>query len=97
MVRLNLKGNYGTANVGYLINIPSDEKNSGIVLSVGAGIMQHKIDIVSSQNKIPQINGEYDKEYDKIANGIATNINPIIKEVALKNSTILRLMFMLSA
>jgi hypothetical protein len=31
------------------------------------------------------------------ANGIATNINPIIKEVALKNSTILRLFFMLSA
>jgi len=85
VIRLNLKGNYGTANVGYLINVPSDEKNSGILLSVGAGIMQHKIDIVSSQNKIPQINGEYDKGYDKLAYGFATKQYIGYQYLSLKN------------
>lgn len=72
VVRLNIKGNYATGNFGYLINLPSDEKNSGILIMLGAGLMQHKIDIVSSQVKIPQINGEYEKGYDKLAYGFAT-------------------------
>ncbi len=72
VVRLNIKGNYGTANCGYLINLPKDEANSGILVMVGAGVMQHKIDIISSQNKIPQINNEYEYGYDKLAYGFAT-------------------------
>ena len=72
IVRLNIKGNYLTANVGYLFNLPKDEPNSGILIQAGVGWMQHKIDIVSSQNKIPQINGEYEKGYDKLTYGIAT-------------------------
>ena len=72
VVRLNIKGNYVTGNVGYLLNLPKDEPNSGIIFSLGAGWMQHKIDIIASQNKIPQINGEYEKGYDKLTYGVAT-------------------------
>lgn len=71
IVRLNIKGNYLTANVGYLINVPKDEPNSGILIQLGFGWMQHKIDVVSSQNKIPQLNGEYEKGYDKLTHGFA--------------------------
>lgn len=72
VVRLNIKGNYLTANCGYLINLPKDEPNSGILIQLGAGWMQHKIDIIASQTKIPQINGEYEKGYDKLTYGFAT-------------------------
>jgi hypothetical protein len=72
IVRLNIKGNYATANFGYLFNLPKDERNSGILVMVGAGFMQHKIDLVSSQLKVPQINGAYEKGYDKLTYGFAT-------------------------
>jgi hypothetical protein len=61
-----------TANVGYLINLPRDEPNSGILLSGGAGFMQHRIDIIASQVTIPQVNGEYEKGYDQLTYGFAT-------------------------
>lgn len=70
VVRTSIKGNYITANAGYLFNL-NDEKNSGILVMGGAGFMQHKIDIRSSQLKVPQINGEYEKGYDKLAYGLA--------------------------
>lgn len=90
VVRLNIKGNYVTGNIGYLINLPSDEKNSGILVQLGAGIMQHKIDIVSSQLKIPQINGEYEKGYDKLAYGLATKQYVGYQYLTLKNRYHLR-------
>jgi hypothetical protein len=59
-IGLNIKGNYVTCNLGYLINLPSDEPFTGILLMFGAGVMQHKVDIVSSQVTIPQLNDEYE-------------------------------------
>ena len=72
VINLHIKGNYLTANVGYLINLPKDEPNSGILLSAGAGFMQHRIDIIASEVTIPQLNGEYEKGYDKLTYGFAT-------------------------
>lgn len=72
VIQLNMKGNYATANIGYLLNLPKNEPNSGILFSVGAGFMQHRIDIVSSQVTIPQINDEYEFGYDQMTYGFAT-------------------------
>ncbi len=72
VVRLNIQGNYITGNIGYLFNIVKDEPNSGILVMAGAGFMQHKIDIKATELKIPQINGEYEKGYDKLTYGLAT-------------------------
>ena len=71
-IGLNIKGNYGTVNLGYLLNIPSDEPFSGILFMVGAGVMQHKIDIISSQVTIPQLNGIYEAGYDQLTYGLST-------------------------
>lgn len=72
VIQLNMKGTYATANIGYLINLSQQEPNSGLLLSLGTGIMQHRIDIVSSQVTIPQVNDEYEDGYDQLAYGIAT-------------------------
>ena len=72
VINLHIKGNYLNANVGYLINLPKDEPNSGILLSAGAGFMQHRIDIIASEVTIPQLNGEYEKGYDQLTYGFAT-------------------------
>ena len=71
-ITLNIKGNYGTVNLGYLFSLPRDEPFSGILVSGGLGVMQHKIDIVSSQVTIPQLNDEYEYGYDKMTYGLAT-------------------------
>lgn len=72
VIQLNMKGNYATVNVGYLLNLPKDEPHSGILFSAGAGFMQHRIDIVSSQVTIPQLNDDYEYGYDQMTYGFAT-------------------------
>lgn len=72
VIQLNMKGNYATVNVGYLLNLSKKEPNSGLLLSVGVGAMQHRIDIISSQVTIPQLNDEYEYGYDQLTYGFAT-------------------------
>ncbi|MDC0467551.1 hypothetical protein OAP07_00290 [Bacteroidia bacterium] len=72
VINLLIKGNYATINLGYLINLPRVQSNSGILIQLGGGFMQHKIDIYSSQVTIPQLNGDYEKGYDQLAYGLAT-------------------------
>lgn len=72
VVRLGIRGNYATANLGYLFVLNDKNPNSGILILGGVGFMQHRIDIFSSQVKIPQLNDEYEKGYDKLTYGLAT-------------------------
>ncbi len=72
VIRMRVKGNYLTANFGYLLAIDKTTPNSGIFFSVGTGFMQHKIDIFSSEITIPQINDEYEAGYDRLAYGFAS-------------------------
>ncbi len=48
-------------------------KNSGIWVNSGIGLLQHKILINNPLNLAPQIKGDYKKGYDKLSNGFALN------------------------
>ena len=72
VIQLNMKGHLSTVNFSYLLNLVKDEPNSGLVVTLGSGLMLHRIDIISSQVTIPQLNGEYEKGYDKLTYGLAT-------------------------
>lgn len=48
-------------------------RNSGIWINSGIGILQHKILINNPLNIAPQIKGDYKKGYDKLSNGLALN------------------------
>ena len=45
--------------------------NSGILVKTGVGFMQHKIRIEHQETSIAQLEGDYLKGYDRMANGPA--------------------------
>lgn len=67
-----------TANVafGKLIPLFGPNENSGIVITVGAGYIFHKIRIEQTENSAPQLTDEYVKGYDRLTEGF--NISEFI-------------------
>jgi hypothetical protein len=45
--------------------------NSGIMATIGAGLLQHKIRIENDDNNVPQLHGDYIKGYDRLTNGLS--------------------------
>lgn len=70
-VVLRLRGTYSGVNVGKLFRISSKYERSGIRLTLGSGLLQHKIRIQDDNVSVPQIAGEYFKGYDRLTNGLA--------------------------
>lgn len=50
-------------------------KNSGFIVGFGAGFLQHKIRIEHQNNRIPQLENEYIKGYDRLSNGLLLEQN----------------------
>lgn len=59
-----------TANVGKIFPVFGPNPNCGILFKLGTGFMQHKIRIEHQNNRIPQLDGDYYKGYDRLTNGI---------------------------
>lgn len=59
-----------TANIGKIFPIIGPNPNSGLLIKLGGGFMQHKIRIEHQNNRIPQLDGEYYKGYDRLSNGL---------------------------
>lgn len=56
---------------GKIINISKSNPDNGILLLSSAGFIQHKINIVTrNAGEVPQLQGEYKKGYDRLANGV---------------------------
>ena len=71
-VELRERGLYFGAVVGRLISLSSTNKRSGIRLTLGGGLLQHKIRIQDDpQSFVPQLDDEYKKGYDRLSNGLA--------------------------
>jgi hypothetical protein len=62
-----------TANAGRLFPIKALNPNSGILVKAGIGFMQHKIRIEHQNHRIPQLEGDYIKGYDRLTNGLSFN------------------------
>jgi hypothetical protein len=58
-------------NLGYVFRPLKQHRYWGIMLKLGAGILEHKIRIDNSSNNTPQINGEYAKGYDHLTSGFS--------------------------
>jgi hypothetical protein len=56
-------------SVGKLIPMWGNNKNSGLLLQLGAGIWQHKIYLQNQGFFAPQISGDYLKGYDRLSGG----------------------------
>jgi hypothetical protein len=68
-VALYERGYDFTARIGKVFPMFGSNKNSGLVVLVGAGFLQHKIRILVIDNDIPELEGDYLKGYDHLTNG----------------------------
>lgn len=74
-VRLYERGFTASLTAGRMFSFKRPNPNSGIVFSVGAGFIQHKIRIETIGNKVPQLSKEYKKGYDRLTNGFLLSQN----------------------
>ena len=58
------------AKGGRIFPVIGPNPNSGILATLGAGFMQHKIFIEDKGNTAPQLSDEYRKGYDRLTNGL---------------------------
>jgi hypothetical protein len=69
-LRISQRGLALQLSIGKLIPINKRRRNSGILLSVGFGYLQHKINLYDAQQKIAAIKGELKYGYDRLSNGL---------------------------
>lgn len=65
------RGFFLGGKVGKIIPLYKSNPNSGILVSLRAGLLQHKIRIENEDNNTPQILEEYKKGYDRLTNGFS--------------------------
>lgn len=70
-VVLRERGFYIGGMVGKLFAF--NEKRSGLRLTLGAGVLRHKIRVQDDNGSVTQITGEYAKGYDRLTGGLALN------------------------
>lgn len=68
------RGFYAGVYIGKLFPVAGPNLNSGILVNIGAGLLQHKIRIENDGNFAPYISGAYTKGYDRLSNGFAAKI-----------------------
>lgn len=81
------RGFYAGAKIGYLIPVLGPNQNSGIVVELGCGLLQHHIRIENKDNNTPPVLGDYKKGYDRLSNGLA--IKPFLGYQYLDNSKLI--------
>jgi hypothetical protein len=82
--RLQERGFNISSKIGKLFPVWGPNKNSGIVILAGVGLLQHKISIYEQDKTTPQIEGDYKKGYDRLTNGLS--IDEFIGYMYLGNS-----------
>ncbi len=66
------RGFFMGGKIGYIIpGLFKNNPNSGIMISLGGGLLQHKIRIENDGNNAHQILVDYKKGYDKLTNGFS--------------------------
>ena len=58
------------AYAGKIIPFAKPNKNSGILVTMGLGFIQHRIRIEFGSQEIPYLTKEYQKGYDRLTNGV---------------------------
>ncbi|OFX57810.1 MAG: hypothetical protein A2046_02200 [Bacteroidetes bacterium GWA2_30_7] len=72
-VLISERGFFLGGKIGKIIPIFKSNPNSGILITVRAGLLQHKIRIDNEDNNVPQILEDYKKGYDRLTNGFSVS------------------------
>lgn len=73
IVSEKLGGFTAFGKIGKILPFLNPNPNSGFLVQVGLGFMQHKIWIEQRGNNMPQLTPEYIKGYDRLCNGLMMN------------------------
>lgn len=68
-LRLTQRGWNFYANVGRVFSKLGHNPNSGLVITVGAGYMQHKVNLYDASKKVAAVKGNLAKGYDHLSGG----------------------------
>ncbi len=69
-VRTYERGYHISATIGKILSFKKPNLNSGILVTVGPGFIQHKIKIDPIGNTVPGLRNDYLKGYDHLTNGM---------------------------
>ncbi len=72
-VNYHERGFYTNLTFGKLFPVIGPNPNSGLFITGGVGLLQHRTFIQNPENRAPQISGEYMKGYDRLTNGLAVS------------------------
>lgn len=64
-----------SADFGKFFKFKNSENQSGILATFGAGFMQHNIRFETQLDEVPQLEGDYEKGYDRLTNGLMISQN----------------------
>lgn len=71
-IQLRRRGFYTSGLVGYLLDFNPSAAKTGLRITLGAGLLQHKIRIQDDPSRVvPQLLDDYRQGYDRLANGLA--------------------------
>ena len=71
-IQLRERGFYLGVEGGRLFALSSDNPRSALRLTLGGGLLQHQIRLQNDPlRSVPQIEGPYEKGYDRLTNGLA--------------------------
>ncbi len=68
-LRLTERGWNIYANVGKMFSKLGNNPNSGVFFTVGAGYMQHKVNLYDANKKVAAVKGDLKKGYDRLSGG----------------------------
>ncbi len=72
-IRMFERGYSASVKVGKVFPVFGSNPNSGIMFTVGGGILRHKIRIEADNNATPQLRDDYAKGYDRLSQGFQMN------------------------
>ena len=59
------------AKAGKIVPVIGPNPNSGLMATIGVGLLEHRIRIEDKGNRAPQVFDEYKKGYDRLTNGLS--------------------------
>lgn len=73
VVALFERGHIGSVRFGKLLPILSPNQNSGFFITVGLGVLTHKVRIEVENQSAPQLKDDYRRGYDRLTAGLQLN------------------------
>jgi hypothetical protein len=71
IIHLYERGLMFSAKAGKVLHFFGANPNSGLLVTAGAGLLQHKIRIDVKDNTVEELSPEYKKGYDRLTNGLS--------------------------